>query len=144
MNTYSAKETEVVRKWHSINLDGQVLGRAATRIANILRGKHKPQYTPHVDTGDFVLALNASKVKLTGKKLEQKEYHNHSGYYGGMKTLTAKKLLEKKPQEIIYQAVLGMLPKNALGKQMIKKLKIYSGANHPHVAQKPQDLQLSK
>ena len=141
MNTYSAKETEVVRKWHSINLDGQVLGRAATRIANILRGKHKPQYTPHVDTGDFVLVLNASKVKLTGKKLEQKEYHRHSGYYGGMKTLTARKLIEKKPQEIIYQAVLGMLPKNALGKQMIKKLKIYPGANHPHVAQKPQNLE---
>ena len=142
MNTYSAKEQDMTRQWFSINLDGKVLGRTATKIANILRGKHKPQYTPHVDTGDFVIVLNASKVKLTGNKMEDKEYHWHSGYYGGIKSLSARRMLERKPQEIIYQAVLGMLPKNALSHQMIKKLKIYSGVDHPHAAQKPQNLEV--
>ncbi|HBF13224.1 MAG TPA: 50S ribosomal protein L13 [Deltaproteobacteria bacterium] len=138
MATYQAKKGLVERKWHVINLEDKVLGRAATQIANILRGKNKAQYTPHVDVGDFVVAINASKIRLTGNKLEQKQYYWHSSYPGGIKSVSAQKLLKTKPNQVLIEAVKGMLPKNILGRKLIKKLKIYSGADHPHVAQKPE------
>lgn len=137
LKTYSAKPGEVERNWVLIDLDGQVLGRAATTIADLLRGKTKPEFTPHVDCGEFVVAINAAKVKLTGNKLEKKTYYRHSGYLGHLKSETAKDLLARKPEEILRQAVRGMLPKTDLGKNLLKKLKIYSGAEHPHSAQQP-------
>ncbi|MCC6159729.1 MAG: 50S ribosomal protein L13 [Deltaproteobacteria bacterium] len=137
LKTYSAKPGEVERNWVLIDLDGQVLGRAATTIADLLRGKTKPEFTPHVDCGEFVVAINAAKVKLTGNKLDQKTYYRHSGYLGHLKSETAKDLLARKPEEILRQAVRGMLPKTDLGKNLLKKLKIYSGAEHPHSAQQP-------
>lgn len=140
--TYSAKKGEVTRKWVVVDLEGKVLGRAATRIADVLRGKHRPQYTPHTDTGDFVIVLNASKIKLTGNKLEDKEYHWHTGYPGGLKTITAGKLLAKEPEAIIKNAVRGMLPKSILGKDLLKKLKIYPGKDHPHAAQMPEEMKV--
>lgn len=142
MATYNAKKNELPRHWYVVDLEGKVLGRAATTIAGILRGKNKPQFTPNTDTGDFVVAINASKIRLTGKKLESKEYRRHTGYPGGVKTITAEKLLQKKPEEIIKYAVKGMLPKNILGRHLLKKLKIYAGSEHPHTAQKPQDLKI--
>ena len=143
MNTYFAKKEEFVdKKWYIVDAEGKVLGRLVTEIANILRGKNKPVYTPHVDTGDFVVVINAEKVKLTGKKLIQKVYYRHSGYIGGLKSITAKELLEKKPEEVIQHAVKGMLPKNRLGRAMFKKLKVYKGAEHPHEAQQPIPLSL--
>ena len=139
--TYSAKPNEVARNWVLVDLDGKTLGRAATRIADVLRGKTKPQFTPHVDTGDFVVVINAHKVALTGKKLDNKRYYKHSGYPGGMHTKTANEMLQSKPEEIIRHAVKGMLPKNSLGRKLLKKLKIYASAEHPHAAQLPKPLE---
>ncbi|MBW6511893.1 MAG: 50S ribosomal protein L13 [Desulfuromonadaceae bacterium] len=142
MSTQSAKKTDVVRSWYVIDAEEIVLGRAASQIATVLRGKHKPIYTPHVDTGDFVIVLNADKVKLTGNKLNDKMYYHHSGFPGGIKSINAGKLLAKKPEELIKKAVKGMLPKNKLGRQMFKKLKVYVGTDHPHAAQQPQPFKL--
>ena len=140
MKTQFAKKGEVERKWHIVDAEGQVLGRLATQIASRLRGKHKPIFTPHVDTGDFVIVINAEKVRLTGNKLEQKVYYRHSNYPGGLKAETAKDRMESKPEEIMRSAVWGMLPKNRLGRTLIKKLKVYRGSKHPHEAQKPEPL----
>ena len=142
MSTQVAKPSEIKRNWFVVDLEGKVLGRAATEIARVLRGKHKPIYTPSVDAGDFVIVLNADKIKLTGNKMADKVYYHHTGYPGGIRSITAEKLLAKKPDELIKKAVRGMLPKNKLGRQMIKKLKIYSGADHPHAAQLPKELAL--
>ena len=142
MSTKVAKESEVNRSWFVVDMDDKVLGRVATEIARILRGKHKPIYSPSVDTGDFVIVVNAEKLKLTGNKLADKHYYHHTGYPGGIRSITAEKLLEKKPEEIIKKAVKGMLPKTKLGRQLIKKLKIYSGGEHPHSAQQPKALSL--
>ena len=140
--TYHAKKGEVARKWFVVDLDGKTLGRAATRIADVLRGKNKPQYTPSTDTGDFVIVLNASRLKLTGDKLAKKEYHSYSGYPGGLKTITAEKLMIKRPEAVVKRAVRGMLPKSIMGKDVLKKLKIYPGKDHPHAAQKPEELKI--
>jgi large subunit ribosomal protein L13 len=137
MKTYQAKKGEVERQWYLVNAEGKVLGRLAAELVKILKGKNKPTYTPHQDTGDFVIVINAGKVALTGKKMKDKIYYHHTGYPGGIKEINAEKLLAKKPTEIIRMAVKGMLPKNSLGRQMIRKLKIYAGPNHPHEAQKP-------
>ncbi len=142
MSTKAANPATVQKNWYVVDLEGKVLGRAAAQIAHILRGKHKPIYTPHVDTGDFVIVLNADKVRLTGNKLAAKTYYRHSGYPGGLKEITAGKLLEKKPEELIKKAVKGMLPKNRLGRQMFRKLKVYAGAEHPHAAQQPKPLEI--
>jgi len=142
MKTYQAKKEEVEHQWYLVDAEGRVLGRLATELAKILRGKNKPIYTPHVDTGDFVIVVNAGKVALTGKKMKDKIYYHHTGYPGGIREMSAEKLLAKKPTEMIRIAVKGMLPKNSLGRQMIQKLKIYAGAKHPHEAQKPVPLQL--
>ena len=142
MSTSVAKKEEVHKDWYVVDLEDKVLGRAATEIARVLRGKHKAIYTPSVDTGDFVIVLNAEKVRLTGNKLNQKKYYRHSGYTGSLKAITADKLLEKAPEELIRRAVKGMLPKNKLGRQMYKKLKVYCGADHPHQAQQPKELQV--
>jgi large subunit ribosomal protein L13 len=137
MKTYQAKKEELEQKWFLVNAEGKVLGRLATELAKILKGKNKPIYTPHLDTGDFVIVVNAGKLTLTGKKMKDKIYYHHTGYPGGIKEMNAEKLLAKKPTEMIRIAVKGMLPKNSLGRQMLRKLKIYSGSNHPHEAQKP-------
>ena len=142
MSTITAKKADLQKSWFVVDLNNQVLGRAATEIARVLRGKHKAIYTPSVDTGDFVIVLNADKVRLTGDKLNQKMYHSHSNYPGGLKSITAGKLLEKAPEELIRKAVKGMLPKNKLGRQMFRKLKVYRGAEHPHQAQQPRELKL--
>jgi len=142
MSTSVAKKNELQKDWYVVDLEDKVLGRAATEIARVLRGKHKAIYTPSVDTGDFVIVLNAEKVRLTGNKLTQKKYYRHSGYTGSLTTITADKLLEKAPEELIRKAVKGMLPKNKLGRQMYRKLKVYCGANHPHEAQQPKELQV--
>jgi large subunit ribosomal protein L13 len=140
MSTKAATPATVQKNWFVVDLEGKVLGRSASKIAHVLRGKHKPIYTPHVDTGDFVIVVNADKVKLTGNKLAAKKYYRHSGYPGGIKEITAGKLLEVKPEELIKKAVKGMLPKNKLGRQMFRKLKVYTGSNHPHEAQQPKSL----
>jgi len=140
--TYSAKAADNPGKWYLIDAKGAVLGRLATRIASQLRGKHNPMYTPHVDTGDSVVVINAEKIKLTGRKWQQKVYYRHSGYIGGLKEITAAKLLEKRPEDIIRLAVKGMLPKNRLGRKLFKKLKVYAGDTHPHEAQNPETLVL--
>jgi large subunit ribosomal protein L13 len=137
MKTYQAKKEEVSHQWYLVNAQGKVLGRLATELAKILRGKNKPSFTPHVDTGDFVIVVNSEKVVLTGKKMKDKIYYHHTGYPGGIKAVNAEKLLAKKPTEILRIAVKGMLPRNSLGRQMLRKLKIYAGPNHPHEAQKP-------
>jgi large subunit ribosomal protein L13 len=137
MKTFIAKKEEAERNWVLIDAADKVVGKVAVEIASILRGKTKPVFTPHVDTGDFVVVINAEKVQLTGNKLEQKTYYHHSGYMGGIKAATAKDLMAKNPEEILKHAVKGMLPKNSLGKSMFKKLKIYTGSNHPHEAQMP-------
>jgi large subunit ribosomal protein L13 len=137
MKTYQAKKEELEQKWYLVDADGKVLGRLATELANILRGKNKPTYTPHLDTGDFVVVVNAGKLILTGKKMKDKIYYHHTGYPGGIKEIAAEKLLAKKPTEMIRMAVKGMLPKTSLGRQMFRKLKVYAGPNHPHEAQKP-------
>jgi len=142
MKTYQAKNEELDPKWYLVNAEGKVLGRLSTELAKILRGKNKPTYTPHQDTGDFVIVVNAGKVTLTGKKMKDKIYYHHTGYPGGIKETNAEKLLAKKPTEMIRIAVKGMLPKNSLGRQMLRKLKIYAGPSHPHEAQKPIPLEL--
>ncbi len=142
MKTYCPKPNEVKRNWVIIDLKDKVLGRAATQIANILRGKNKPVFTPHVDTGDFVVLINADKIKLTGNKLRDKEYYDHSGYIGGLKTKSAGELLKRHPQELITRAVKRMLPPTRLGRQQLKKLKVYVGETHPHVAQTPRAYEL--
>lgn len=138
MKTYMAKPAEVDRKWYVIDAADQTLGRLSSEVASILRGKHKPTYTPHVDTGDFVIVINASKVKLTGDKLNKKLYRYHTGYPGGLKEMDYRTLMQKKPEKAIEVAVKGMLPHNKLGDQMYKKLKVYRGSEHPHQAQKPE------
>lgn len=140
--TYSAKPNEVTRNWVVVNLEGKTLGRAACAIANVLRGKNKPEFTPHVDTGDFVVAINADKIHLTGRKLEQKRYYSHSGYIGSLKTITADRMLQTKPADVIRLAVKGMLPKNSLGRLLLKKLKVYASPEHPHTAQEPKVLEI--
>lgn len=142
MKTYVAKPNEVERKWFLVDADGQVLGRLASRVATILRGKHKPIYTPHVDTGDHVIIVNAEKVRLTGKKAQQKKYFRHSGYPGGARFESFTDMLRKHPERVLEKAVWGMLPHNKLGKKMYKKLKIYAGEEHPHQAQKPEKIEL--
>ncbi len=144
MNTYMAKPAEIERKWYVVDADGMVLGRLASQVANILRGKNKPIYTPHVDTGDFVIIVNADKVILTGKKLDQKIYYHHSGYAGGLKEIKYRSLMAQKPEFAVRHAVVGMLPKGTLGRQMADKLKVYAGSEHPHAAQKPEKLELEK
>jgi large subunit ribosomal protein L13 len=138
--TYAVKKKEITRHWHIIDAEDAVLGRLASKAACILKGKHKPIYTPHIDTGDHVVIVNAAKVKMTGKKQEQKVYWRHSGYPGGIKSTTAAKVMQEKPEKIIRHAVAGMLPKNTIGRQMIKKLKVYAGSEHPHAAQQPKPL----
>ena len=142
MRTYQAKAGSVERKWLLVDLDGKTLGRAATAIANVLRGKNKPQFTPHADTGDFVVAINADKVKLSGNKLDAKNYYRHTGWIGGLKKLTARELLEKHPTRVLRAAVKGMLPKNTLGRAQLGKLKIYAEDKHPHEAQQPTPMEL--
>jgi large subunit ribosomal protein L13 len=137
VKTYMAKPEEVVRNWYVIDATDQTLGRLSSEVASILRGKHKPEYTPHVDTGDFVIVINAEKIKLTGNKLDQKKYRRYSGYPGGLKEVTYRLLMQRKPEKALEIAVKGMLPHNRLGAQMIKKLKVYRGSTHPHQAQKP-------
>ena len=138
MKTYSAKPLEVERKWWVIDAEGQTLGRLATTVANILRGKNKPQYTPNVDTGDFVIVINSSKITVSGNKETDKKYYRHSGYPGGLKMETFKSLMEKNPVAAVEKAVKGMLPHNTLGQEQFNKLKVYAGAEHPHQAQNPQ------
>jgi large subunit ribosomal protein L13 len=141
MKTFVPKKGDIERKWWLIDADGKVLGRLATEAANLLRGKKKPSYVDFMDTGDFVVVINAEKIKLTGKKLEQKKYYTHSGYPGGIREKTLKEMMEKKPEEVIRKAVWGMLPKNKLNRAVHKKLKVYSGPDHPHDAQQPQEYQ---
>jgi large subunit ribosomal protein L13 len=138
MKSYMARPLEVERKWYVIDAEGQTLGRLATEIARLLRGKNKPQYTPHVDTGDFVVVVNAEKVAVTGKKAEQKVYYRHTGRPGGLRETSYEVMLERKPTEILRKAVRGMMPRTRLGRQQFKKLKIYAGPEHPHEAQNPQ------
>ena len=139
MKTIHTPVKEVERKWYVVDADGKVLGRLASEIATRLRGKHKPNFSTHMDVGDFIVVVNAEKVKLTGNKLEDKMYYHHSGWIGGLKESTAKEVLEKKPEEIIKKAVKGMLSKNSLGRQQFKKLKVYAGSDHPHEAQQPEE-----
>lgn len=145
MYTRSTPTAEAIaqRKWWVVDLDGQTVGRAAARIAHILRGKHKPTYTPHVDDGDFVVVINADKIVFKGKKLDDKVYYRHTGYVGGIKDTTAAEMLERKPEAIIQKAVKGMLPRGPLGRAMLRKLKIYTAAEHPHGAQQPEVLDLN-
>lgn len=138
--TISAREQDIQRDWYVIDAQGETLGRVATQIATVLRGKHKPIYTPHVDCGDYVVVINAEKVHVTGQKMTQKMYYRHSGYPGGLKQISLRDQLKKFPERVIESAVRGMLPKNRLGRQMFKKLKVYAGATHPHEAQKPKAL----
>ncbi len=142
MSTPVAKMNDLKKKWYVIDLENQVLGRVASEIARVLRGKHTPQFTPSVDTGDFVIVINADKVRLTGNKLNDKFYYRHTGYPGGIRSITAGKLLEQKPEMIIQKAVRGMLPKNKLGRQMFRKLKVYTGPDHPHSAQQPREMKI--
>src|SRR5436189_3268465 len=144
MKTYNAKPGEISREWHVVDADGQTLGRLATEIANVLRGKGKPEYTPHVDTGDFVVVVNAEKIHVTGNKLDQKLYRRHSGYPGGLRSRTLREQLERRPTEVIRKAVKGMLPGNKLASAQIGKLKIYAGPEHPHEAQSPEPLKLER
>ncbi len=143
MRTYVPKQNEIEREWLVIDASNQVLGRLASEVARLLRGKHKPQYTPYLDTGDFVVVVNAERVQLTGRKREQKVYYRHSGYPGGLKQETAREMLEKYPERLIRRAVWGMLPKNRLGRKLYRKLKVYRGPEHPHEAQQPKTHQVS-
>jgi large subunit ribosomal protein L13 len=142
VKSYCAKPNEVQQDWLLVDAEGQTLGRLAVEIAHRLRGKHKPVFTPHVDTGDFIVVINAEKVKLTGKKIEDKKYYRHTGYPGGIRETNAAKMLATKPTDILTIAVKGMLPKNSLGRKMLSKLKVYAGSAHPHQAQQPQPLEL--
>jgi large subunit ribosomal protein L13 len=144
MRTYNAKPGEVERRWYVVDADGQTLGRLATRIADTLRGKDKAQYTPHVDTGDFVVVVNAEKVVVTGNKLDQKRYYRHSGYPGGLRSRTLREQLDRRPTEVIRKAVKGMLPRNRLARQQLNKLKVYAGPDHPHEAQAPKPLEVGR
>ena len=142
MKTYTAKPGEIQRDWYVVDAEGKTLGRLATQIADTLRGKRKPQYTPHVDTGDFVVVINAEKIHVTGQKLDQKMVYRHSGFPGGLKTRTLREQLDRRPTEVIRKAVKGMLPKNKLAAAQLTKLKVYAGPEHPHAAQAPKDLEL--
>jgi large subunit ribosomal protein L13 len=141
MKTYFATSTDRQRDWYVVDAEGQTLGRLATRIADTLRGKLKPEYTPHVDTGDFVVVVNAEKIRVTGKKMEQKRYWRHSGYPGGIKSRSLAEMLDRRPEEVIRKAVKGMLPRNRLARKQLTKLKVYAGPDHPHAAQKPQPME---
>lgn len=141
MRTFTPKKDEIEKKWWVINAEGKILGRLATEVAVLLRGKRKPEFAHFVDCGDFVVVINAEKINVTGKKLEQKKYYSHSGYPGGLKVKTLKELLDTKPEEVVRKAVWGMIPKGKLGRAVYKKLKVYRGSNHPHEAQKPQEYQ---
>jgi large subunit ribosomal protein L13 len=140
--TYSANHADFQGKWYVVDASGAVLGRLASAVAARLRGKHNPLFTPHVDTGDFIVVINADKIRLTGRKWVQKLYHRHTGYIGGLKTTSARELLEKRPEELVRRAVKGMLPKNKLGSRLYTKLKVYAGGEHPHQAQQPESLQV--
>ncbi len=142
MKTYSAKKGEIAREWYVVDADGKTLGRLATAIADTIRGKRKPQYTPHTDTGDFVVVINAEKIAVTGQKLDQKLYYRHSGYPGGLRSRTLREQLDRQPTEVLRKAVKGMLPRNRLSRAQINKLKIYAGPEHPHEAQAPKPLPL--
>lgn len=142
MTTYSAKPADIKRAWFLVNASGKTLGRLSSEIARRLRGKHKPEYTPHMDCGDYIVVINAKDIKVTGKKETDKVYYSHSGYPGGIKSITFDKLIKKKPEKIIETAVKGMLPKGPLGRQMYSKLKVYAGADHKHTSQQPQPLEL--
>jgi large subunit ribosomal protein L13 len=142
MKTLSAKPETVKRDWYVVDATGKTLGRLSTEIASRLRGKHKPEYTPHVDTGDYIVVVNAEKVTVTGKKASDKVYHRHTGYIGGLKSITFEKLIDKAPERVIESAVKGMLPRGPLGRAMFKKLKVYAGTDHPHTAQQPKDLEI--
>ena len=142
-NTFMQKKEEIKRDWYVIDADGQTLGRVAAKVAHVLRGKHKPTFTPHVDCGDFVIVTNASKIVLTGNKLDDKMYYNHSGYPGGLRERTARTMKENYPVEMMERAIKGMLPKGRLGRQMYRKLFVYAGAEHPHAAQKPVEMKLN-
>jgi large subunit ribosomal protein L13 len=142
MKTFVAKEQEIEKKWYLVDAENRILGRLATQIAGRLRGKHKPIFTPHADTGDFIVVINADKIALKGAKLDKKIYYRHSGYMGGLKEISARRLLEKKPEEVLRLAVKGMLPKNSLGRRQLKKLKIYTGPDHPHQAQEPEKVEI--
>ena len=142
-NTYMQKKEEVVRNWYVVDAEGLTLGRLATKVAHVLRGKHKPTYTPHIDCGDYVIIVNASKVALTGDKLDKKIYYNHSGYTGGLRERTARVMKESYPVEMVERSVKGMLPKGRLGRQMYKKLFVYAGEEHPHQAQQPTELKMN-
>jgi len=142
MKTLSAKPETVRRDWYVVDATGKTLGRLSTEIASRLRGKHKPEYTPHVDTGDYIVVVNAEKVAVTGKKASNKIYHKHTGYIGGLKSISFEKLIDKAPERVIQGAVKGMLPRGPLGREMFKKLKVYAGDAHPHTAQQPQVLEL--
>ncbi len=144
MKTIFAKSNDISKKWYIVDADGVVLGRLASRVASILRGKNNSFYTPHVDTGDYVIVINASKVRLTGNKLKNKEYFHHTGYPGGIKKKTAGELMQNAPEKVIFSAVHGMLPKNKLGRRQLKKLKVYSGSAHPHAPQNPEPLAFMK
>jgi len=140
--TYVTKPEDIQRKWYVVDAKGQTLGRLASEVAQVVRGKHKPIYTPAADVGDYVIVVNAEKVHVTGRKLDQKKYYRHSGYPGGLKEISLRRMLEERPTRVIELAVRGMLPKNRLGRKMIKKLKVYAGADHPHEAQQPEPLEL--
>jgi large subunit ribosomal protein L13 len=142
MKSYIAKPHEVERKWYVVDAEGKTLGRMASEVASVLRGKHKPTYTPHVDTGDFVIIINVDKVKLTGKKLDQKMFRWHTGYIGHMRERTYRQMMDTKPEKVVFEAVKGMLPHNSLGSQMVKKLRVYRGTEHNHAAQKPEVLDI--
>jgi large subunit ribosomal protein L13 len=142
MSTFSAKPAEVIHDWYLVDASGRTLGRLASEIAARLRGKHKPEFTPHVDTGDYIVVVNASKIRVTGNKLKDKIYYHHTGYIGNLKSISLEKLLEKSPEQVITKAVKGMLPKNKLGAAMIKKLRVFRGPEHDHAAQQPQPLEI--
>lgn len=142
MRTFTQKQEEIERDWYVVDAEGETLGRLASRIAPILKGKHKPIYTPHLDCGDFVVIVNAEKVRVTGRKLDQKLYYRHSGYPGGLKSISLRDQLNRYPERVLQAAIRGMLPKNKLGRRMIKKLKVYAGDAHPHEAQQPKPLEL--
>ena len=142
MNSFMASPSTVERKWYVVDAEGKTLGRLASEVANVLRGKNKPTYTPHIDTGDYVIVVNAEKIQVTGKKLDQKIYYHHSEYVGGMKEATLREMMQKKPEFVITHAVKGMLPKGPLGRQMLKKLHVYAGPEHNHAAQKPETLDI--
>jgi len=142
VKTYTARAEDMEREWFLVNAEGKTLGRLAAKIARVLRGKHKPIYTPHLDCGDYVIVVNAEKVRVTGRKLDQKMYYRHSGYPGGLRTIGLRDQLQKHPERVLQAAVKGMLPKNQLGRKMLKKLKVYAGDSHPHQAQQPKSLEL--